>query len=132
MDRSNGAWMPIAALLTLWVAPAPGAAQPSATAAPAPATGPGHPSGASAPNVLDLVNRPQEAVFALQLLMVAFNQYFTTVADYNRAQFELFHALGYPGQELANLRPPGEVLPVDIARPPYLPPVGNGPPPATR
>ena len=49
-------------------------------------------------NVLVLVNRPQEAVFALQLLKVAFDQYFTTVAEYNRAQFELFHALGYPAQ----------------------------------
>ena len=59
-------------------------------------------------NVLVLVNRPQEAVFALQLLKVAFDQYFTTVAEYNRAQFELFHALGYPARELAQLRPPGE------------------------
>jgi outer membrane protein TolC len=83
-------------------------------------------------NVLVLVNRPQEAVFALQLLMVAFNEYFSTVAEYNRGQFELFHALGYPARELAQLRPPGEILPVDLARPGFLPPVGNGPPPATR
>ena len=83
-------------------------------------------------DVLVLVNRPQEAVFALQLLNVAFDEYFTTVAEYNRAQFELFHALGYPAREVTSLRPPGEVLPVDTARPAYLPPVGNGPPPATR
>ena len=83
-------------------------------------------------NVLVQVNRPQEAVFALQLLKVAFNEYFTTVAEYNRAQFELFHALGYPARELAELRPTGEALPVDTSRPAYLPPVGNGPPPATR
>ncbi len=84
-------------------------------------------------NVLVLVNRPQEAVFALQLLKVAFDQYFTTVAEYNRAQFELFHALGYPAQRgHGPAGPPGEVLPVDTARPAYLPPVGNGPPPATR
>jgi hypothetical protein len=83
-------------------------------------------------NVLVLVNRPQEAVFALQLLKVAFDEYFTTVAEYNRSQFELFHALGYPAREVAQLRPPGEVVPVDTTRPPYLPPVGNGPPPATR
>ena len=44
-------------------------------------------------DVLVLVNRPQEAVFALQLLNVAFDEYFSTVADYNVAQFELFHAL---------------------------------------
>ncbi len=83
-------------------------------------------------NVLVLVTRPQEAVFALQLLYTAFEEYFSTVADYNRSQFELFHAMGYPAQELAVLRTPGQPLPVDTARPPYLPPVGNGPPPATR
>ncbi|MFO0888560.1 MAG: hypothetical protein U0790_05360 [Isosphaeraceae bacterium] len=83
-------------------------------------------------DVLVLVNRPQEAVFALQLLKIAFDHYFSTVAEYNRSQFELFHALGYPARELAQLRPPGEPVPVDTDRPPYLPPVGNGPPPATR
>jgi outer membrane protein TolC len=83
-------------------------------------------------NILVLTYRPQEAVYSLQLLKVAIDEYFTTVSDYNRAQFELFHALGYPAQELSCLRPPGEVQPVDTARPPYLPPVGNGPPPATR
>jgi outer membrane protein TolC len=83
-------------------------------------------------DVLVLVSRPQEAVYALQLLNRAFDEYFTTVAEYNRAQFELFHALGYPASEIAQVRPPGEVVPVDTTRPPYLPPVGNGPPPATR
>jgi hypothetical protein len=83
-------------------------------------------------DVLVLVNRPQETVFALQLLMVAFDQYYSTVAEYNRAQFELFHALGYPAHELANLRNPGDPVPPDTERPAYLPPVGNGPPPATR
>jgi outer membrane protein TolC len=83
-------------------------------------------------DVLELVGRPQEAVFALQLLMVAFTEYFTTVADYNIAQFELFHALGYPAAELTTTRPPGQVIPVDTSRPAYLPPVGTGPPPATR
>jgi outer membrane protein TolC len=83
-------------------------------------------------DVLVLVNRPQEAVFALQLMKVAFNEYFTTVAEYNRAQFELFHALGYPAREIALDRPPGEIQPVNTERPGYLPPVGNGPPPATR
>jgi outer membrane protein TolC len=82
--------------------------------------------------VLVLTFRPQEAVFSLQLLKMALDEYFSTVADYNRAQFELFHALGYPAQEVTSLRPPGEIQPVDTARPPYLPPVGIGPPPATR
>ena len=83
-------------------------------------------------DVLVLISRPQEAIYALQLLKRAFDEYFTTVAEYNRAQFELFHALGYPAREVAHFQPAGEVLPVDTTRPPYLPPVGNGPPPATR
>ena len=83
-------------------------------------------------DVLVTISRPQEAVYALQLLMRAFNEYYTTVADYNRAQFELFHALGYPAHEVAHFQPAGEVLPVDTTRPIYLPRVGNGPPPATR
>ena len=75
-------------------------------------------------DVLVLINRPQEAVYSLQLLNVAFDEYFTTVAEYNRAQFELFHALGYPAQEVTSLHPPGEVQPVDTARPNFLPPGG--------
>ena len=55
-------------------------------------------------DVLVLISRPQEAVYALQLLKRAFDEYFTTVAEYNRAQFELFHALGYPAREVAQLR----------------------------
>jgi hypothetical protein len=82
--------------------------------------------------ILVLVYRPQEAVYSLELLSIAFHEYFNTVAEYNKAQFELFHALGYPAQEIALQHPTGEILPVDTARPGYLPPVGNGPPPATR
>jgi outer membrane protein TolC len=83
-------------------------------------------------NVLVQVYRPQEVVISLENLRVAYDQYFGTVADYNRAQFELFHALGYPAREVSALRPPGDYLPVDTNRPRYLPPVGVGPPPATR
>jgi outer membrane protein TolC len=83
-------------------------------------------------DILVLVNRPQEVVFALQLLKLAFDEYFTTVADYNRAQFMTFHALGYPANELSILKTPGDLMPVHTTRPEYLPPVGNGPPPATR
>ncbi len=83
-------------------------------------------------DTLVLVYRPQEVVYALRLLKLAFDEYFTTVADYNRAQFELFHALGYPAKEITYLRPPGNVDPVDTERPSYLPAVRNGPPPATR
>jgi outer membrane protein TolC len=83
-------------------------------------------------DVLVLINRPQEAVYSLQMLNVTFEEYFTTVAEYNRGQFELFHALGYPAQEVALRSPPGELRDVDLSRPKFLPPVGHGPPPATR
>ncbi|HVX14080.1 MAG TPA: TolC family protein [Pirellulales bacterium] len=79
-------------------------------------------------NMLELVYRPQEVVYALKLLNVAFDEYFNTVADYNTAQFMFFHALGYPAREIAYFRPPGEILPVNTDRPSYLPPVGAGPP----
>jgi hypothetical protein len=79
-----------------------------------------------------LVFRPQEVVYALQRLKTAFDEYFTTVSEYNRAQFETFHALGYPAREITYLQPPGDVQPVDTTRPDYLPPVGSGPPPASR
>jgi outer membrane protein TolC len=83
-------------------------------------------------DVLQLISRPQEAVYALQLLKDSFDEYFATVAEYNRAQFELYHALGYPAIEVAGVRPAGEVQPVDVSRPSYLPPVGVGPPPVRR
>lgn len=83
-------------------------------------------------NVLQLIFRPQEAVFALQLLMTAYDNYITTVAEYNTAQFQMYHDLGYPAREIEFARRPGEVLPVNTSRPAYLPVVGTGPPPATR
>ncbi len=83
-------------------------------------------------NVLVQIFRPQEVVFALQLLKTAYDNYFASVAEYNRAQFELFHALGYPAREIAVFRRAGEVAPVDLSRPGSLPAVGTGPPPATR
>lgn len=79
-------------------------------------------------NVLEMMYRPQEAVYALKLLHQAFNEYFNTVADYNTAQFMLFHSLGYPAREITLNRSPGEILPVDTQRPGYLPAVGTGPP----
>ncbi len=83
-------------------------------------------------NVLIQVFRPQEVVFALQLLMAAYEHYIDTVADYNTAQFAMFHELGYPAREIAFSRRTGPVLPVNTQRPSYLPPVDTGPPPATR
>jgi outer membrane protein TolC len=72
-------------------------------------------------DILVLVYRPQEVVVALQHLQESYTHYFSTVADYNRAQFQLFHDLGFPSQGLACRKPPGEILPVNTSRPPYLP-----------
>jgi outer membrane protein TolC len=83
-------------------------------------------------DVLVLVYRPQEAVYALDLMRLSLFEYFGTVAEYNRAQFELYHALGYPAAEIALRHSPGEIVPANTSRPEFLPPVGNGPPPATR
>lgn len=83
-------------------------------------------------NVLETIYRPQEVVYALKLLKYSFNEYYATVADYNIAQFQLFHALGYPAREITYFRPPDGLVPVDTTRPAYLPAVGTGPPPATR
>jgi outer membrane protein TolC len=52
-------------------------------------------------NFLQPVSRPQEVVAALQQLNGAYDKYFSAVADYNRAQFQLYHALGYPSRILA-------------------------------
>lgn len=54
-------------------------------------------------NVLVLIVRPQEVVAALQALAQANTDYHGAVADFNRAQFRLFRALGQPAQCLANL-----------------------------
>ncbi len=83
-------------------------------------------------NVLIQVFRPQEVVFALQLLMRGYGHYVDSVADYNTAQFAMFHELGYPAREIALTGRTGPVLPVNTERPSYLPPVGVGAPPATR
>lgn len=83
-------------------------------------------------DVLVQIFRPQEVVFSLQLLMTAYEHYIDTVTDYNTAQFAMFHQLGYPAREISFLRRPGAIMPVNTARPDYLPPVGTGPPPATR
>jgi hypothetical protein len=80
-------------------------------------------------DVLQQIYRPQEVVYALKVLKLAFDEYFATVAEFNSAQFEMYHALGYPARELAFGNPPGEIVPVETGRPDYLPQVGTGPPP---
>ncbi|MBI1917620.1 MAG: TolC family protein [Planctomycetes bacterium] len=45
-----------------------------------------------------LIIRPQEVVAAVQALSQAYGDYYGAVADYNRAQFRLYRALGQPAQ----------------------------------
>jgi outer membrane protein TolC len=47
-----------------------------------------------------LVIRSQEVVAAIQALVQSYNDYYGAVADYNRAQFRLYRALGQPAQSL--------------------------------
>ena len=51
-------------------------------------------------DLLQLVNRPQEAVAALQQLNRAYEIYFAAINGYNRAQFQLYRALGFPARIL--------------------------------
>jgi outer membrane protein TolC len=74
-------------------------------------------------DLLVLINRPQEVVAALQQLQQAYVNYYTSTNDYNRAQFRLFRALGYPAQGLACGDALGEAIPVDASRPAQMAPV---------
>ncbi len=70
-------------------------------------------------DVLVLIVRPQEVVAAVQSLGTANSDYHSAVADYNRAQFRLYRALGHPSQCLAEKVP-------TMAEPSLLPfSVGN-------
>ncbi len=79
-------------------------------------------------DLLVLVNRPQEVVAALIQLQQAYMNYYRSIADFNRSEFRLFYALGFPAEILACQRPPGQPEPVDTTRPPYMPCVTAPPP----
>jgi outer membrane protein TolC len=75
-----------------------------------------------------LVVRPQEAVASVQALGQANADFFAAVADYNRAQFRLYRALGHPAQCLAGSLPaaPAEQPPEPAAPGPVGPRAGAG------
>ncbi|MBI2803367.1 MAG: TolC family protein [Planctomycetes bacterium] len=50
--------------------------------------------------VLVLVFRPFEVIAAIQSLDQAYRQFYTAVADSNRAQFRLYRAIGQPAQDV--------------------------------
>jgi outer membrane protein TolC len=70
-----------------------------------------------------LTRRVFEVVDALRALQRAYDNYFLSVNDYNRAQFRLYRAMGYPAGILSCERPTGEIHPVDTTRPPQMAPV---------
>ncbi len=72
-----------------------------------------------------VIRRAFEVIDALRSLSRAYDTYFAAAGDYNRAQFRLYRALGYPAQIVACERPPGPVVPVDLTRPPQMAPVCN-------
>lgn len=74
-------------------------------------------------DLLQLINRPQEAVAALQQLNRAYDLYFTAINNYNRAQFQLYRALGFPSRMLSQDGSVGEVQPIDTSRPYNMTPV---------
>jgi outer membrane protein TolC len=57
-------------------------------------------------NIVVLIVRPQEAVAAIQALLQADIDYYGAIADYNRAEFALYRALGSPAQALEALNDP--------------------------
>lgn len=69
---------------------------------------------------LQLLIRPQEVTAALLQLRQAYYNYFSSINDYNRAEFRLYHALGYPAQQLTRNPAWGDPEPVDCQRPPQM------------
>jgi outer membrane protein TolC len=55
--------------------------------------------------------RPQEAVAAVQALGQAYIDYYGAVADYDRAQFRLYRALGHPAQLVSGKEPACRISP---------------------
>lgn len=59
-------------------------------------------------NQLQLAIRPQEVTAALRQLLQSYLNYYASVNDYNKAQFRLYHALGYPAQNVVDNKVWGE------------------------
>jgi outer membrane protein TolC len=71
-------------------------------------------------NQLQLVIRPQEVTAALLQLQQAYSNYYSSVNDYNRAEFRLYHALGYPSEQLTRKVAWGDPQPINCDRPPQM------------
>ena len=66
-------------------------------------------------DVNQLVVRPLEAVTAVQAMAQAYSDYYTAVADHNRAQFQLYRAIGHPAECLTTIASPPATLPAPTA-----------------
>jgi outer membrane protein TolC len=69
---------------------------------------------------VQLLVRPQEAVASVQALAQAYADYYGAVADYDRAQFRLYRALGNPAQALPSPAVPLPALLSDCGAPASL------------
>ena len=78
-------------------------------------------------NQLILLVRPQEVLVSVQALQRAYLDYYTSVADYNRAQFRLYRAMGNPANH-PFLGPDQE----NACTPPAAGPAGAPPQPPAR
>jgi outer membrane protein TolC len=74
-------------------------------------------------NLPIVVRHAFDVIDALRALSEAYDRYFQSINDYNRAQFQLYRALGYPAGILACERTQEPILPIDTNRPPPLAPV---------
>ncbi len=70
-----------------------------------------------------VVRRAFEVVAALRSWSEAYDTYFQSVNDYNRAQFRLYRSLGCPAEILSCERSPEPIVPVDTTRPSQMAPV---------
>jgi outer membrane protein TolC len=87
---------------------------------------------------IQLVTRPLEVVVAVQMLQQAYADFYLSIADYNRAQFQLYRALGQPalfvseqGGSSANAGSCNEFAPPP-AKPDAPPPQSPAPPSPVR
>jgi outer membrane protein TolC len=64
-----------------------------------------------------LIVRAQEVIAAIQTLALAYNDYYGAVADYNRAQFRLYRAIGNAPGAVEGLCPPAPPLPEQAGKP---------------
>jgi outer membrane protein TolC len=77
----------------------------------------------AAGGLLIMVNRPQEAVAALQQLSRSYDNYLAALNNYNRSQFQLYRSVGYPARGVICDHPVGELEKVDLSRPSPMAPV---------